>query len=208
MLNFIKRTVPVAIVFVLSGYILNFIIAATSCSCSALDVYLGEGFFEIISSFIVGTVMLFVGIGVYFFMRKRVKHRLRFKYLYWSLLPLLILSGPIYDKINNWKYRRMELSICQKSNSDGSMNAKSTGLDLREYDYFKKHMKVFVPELPGSAKNIDISFYGDDFLGDFSLNISFTCAIQEKIIKGQNWGIESVDESHATQRAFYSSHVQ
>ncbi|MBD1365511.1 hypothetical protein IDJ77_16975 [Mucilaginibacter sp. ZT4R22] len=69
-------------------------------------------------------------------------------------------------------------------------------------------MKVFVPDLPREAKNIDISFYGDDFLGDFSLEIGFTCSIKEKITEDEKWAVKSVDNARATQRVYYSNHME
>jgi hypothetical protein len=209
MLNFIKRTVPFLAVFVLSGFVIGWIIDALDCSCNALRAYASADFYELIIDMSSAAVVLVAGVVIYFLLRNKFKHhKIQFKYIYWVLLPLLILWRPIYNTIIDFKNRDVERAICKKSEAPIGGRVISTRLNLQEYEYLTKHIGVVTPFLPASARDIDVKYYGDDFLGDFMLNIVFTCSLNEKIAKDENWGVKSVDKMHSTQQVYYSSHMQ
>ncbi|MDP2387281.1 MAG: hypothetical protein Q8M29_12970 [Bacteroidota bacterium] len=57
--------------------------------------------------------------------------------------------------------------------TDNGMQLKADSLSLIEYKELRGDYSI-LPELPPAADSIEINYYHDDFLGDYSIDILFT----------------------------------
>ena len=74
------------------------------------------------------------------------------------------------------------------------MTTTSKNISLTEYGYLKNQF-FLLPELPKTSHNISLNYYTDNFLGDYSLSINFTCENKEQIdTKNKHWTILNIDK--------------
>jgi hypothetical protein len=89
---------------------------------------------------------------------------------------LAVITFPLHFALipmNLWNHGQ-EPSICSKSTSDG-MFTTSTGLTPKEYAHLQD-MLPLLPELPITPDSINLFYYSDGFLPDFSLKVR--CAVR------------------------------
>lgn len=96
-----------------------------------------------------------------------------------------------------------EQSICSKTirakNRGGMV---STNLTLKEYQYLQESSGEF-PNLPLTSKNITFWFNGGDFIGDYTLELTFTCSVMETIDKSKGWTVKNIDRNSGTKMVNY-----
>ena len=160
----------------------------TSVSCSQIEVFNGDSLFQSLK--FLGFII--IGIGIWFIgykLSKRLKfenNQLIFYFIFISLVSTSNIGKKIW-KNNFSSSKELIRSICSKSQDDGMMY-NANGLSTDEYNYLTDG-SGWLPEMPLVSKNIEISYYRDDFLGDYSLNIKIEIPIDESIdsLKYPEW---------------------
>lgn len=81
---------------------------------------------------------------------------------------------PIYIAIHRQpeENRKIKEDICSKGVDDGIL-MKLNHITVEEYNFLNKESQ-WLPKIPKEGQNIQLSYYRDHFLGDFTLDISFT----------------------------------
>jgi hypothetical protein len=192
----IKRNLKPALAFItvcLIGAVLIFLV---DNSCFAISQYrwtvvLGIG--SILSSLLRITLIFTAGIILFLIIKRKIRPEKynRVKLLYFSIFPIFIFYNQILLIFKGIMNRPMEKSICNKSSSN-VMTTQSKILNLNEYDYLKSKL-FLLPDLPKTSDSINISYYHDDFLGDFSLNLNFVCENKELIdTADKRWTISKI----------------
>jgi len=67
-------------------------------------------------------------------------------------------------------------------------SATSINLSFEEYEYIKNI--AFFPAIPINSKAITIFYYEDDFLGDYSIEITFQLGIHDQFKTTKRWESE------------------
>ncbi|MES2268363.1 MAG: hypothetical protein V4520_16490 [Bacteroidota bacterium] len=196
-----KQTLFLALTFLVSSALIIKIIDYADCSCAALDTYLPADFGYAFSALAVMILTFVLGFIFYAFVLMKLLTNKLFKYGYWILLPVFIFIRPLLSVQGKFAYRDIKHSICNKSTGSG-LEAKSKSLSLYEYNYLRSRYTLF-PNVPKTAKEIDINYYVDDFLGDFSLEISLSCNRNEKFIFNKNWTIDTATKESMLQHVYY-----
>jgi hypothetical protein len=152
----------------------------TSVSCSQIDIFKGDSLFLLLKFLgyaILGFVIWVIGYKV----SKRLKlekHQLILYFIFVSLVSTSNIGMKIWE--NNFSSsKELIKSICSKS-KDSGMIYKANGLTADEYNYLTDG-SGWLPKTPIIAKNIEISYYRDEFLGDYSLNIEIEIPANESI---------------------------
>jgi hypothetical protein len=195
----IRRNILTIVVFMLSCCACILLSFFTSSSCDAILNYswtvqfgIGGVVLSIIKMFIVWVA----GITAWLLIRRKLQpHRYkRIKYFYFSLLPLVIFSKQLLAVPGDILNRPMKHSLCEKTTAYG-MKTESKNVTLSEYDYLRTNFQL-LPSLPLTAEKIDISYYADNFIGNYSLSIHFECGIREPIdTASRKWWVEPIEGS-------------
>jgi hypothetical protein len=153
-----------------------------------------------VGGMVVSLIKMFIiwvaGITGWFLIRKKLQpHRYKkIKFFYFALLPLVIFYKQLLAVPGDMLNRPIEHSICNKTTSDG-MTTQSKNIVLREYDYLRANFQL-LPALPLTAEKINISYYTDNFLGDYKLSVHFECGIHEPIdTTKQLWSVVQIEGS-------------
>jgi hypothetical protein len=160
----------------------------TSVSCSQIEVFNGDLLFQALK--FLGFTILGVGIwwiGYKFFKRLTFeKNQLILYFIFISLVSTSNIGKKIW-KNNFSSSKELIRSICSKSQDDG-MIYNANRLSAEEYNYLTNE-SGWLPRIPLDSKNIEISYYRDDFLGDYSLNIKIELPTGESInsLKYPEW---------------------
>ena len=85
------------------------------------------------------------------------------------------------------KNRELKQVVCNKSTDDGMM-LKFYKLKNNEYEFINSKTN-WLPPIPKGADSIDISYFRDDFLGDFHLIIEMVLPFGQELdsIEFTNW---------------------
>jgi hypothetical protein len=193
----IRRNILTIVIFILSCSACFLLSLFAGASCEAILHYtwtvqfgIGGIVFSLIRMFIIWVA----GMTVWFLIRRKIKSQnyKRIKFFYFALLPLLIFYKQLEQISGNIIDQSMERSICDKTTSNG-MTTSSKKLTLPEYDHLKINLPL-LPALPLTAEKINISYYTDDFLGDYTLSVQFECDIHEPIDTSlHRWWVDAVD---------------
>lgn len=184
----IKRNLNAAGVFVLVTLIGWGLLTLSDNSCHAI-----LGYYDLGGVFTGLTRMIgffLIGIIVFVLARRFLKiHIARYKVLYFAILPFFVFYHEFAQIPENIRNREVISSICTKSSFNGMEN-RSANLSLKEYNFIKERTSL-LPALPASSVLIDIYYYHDDFLGDYSINIKLICNKSERMILNKDhWFIK------------------
>ncbi|MEC3907842.1 hypothetical protein VOI54_12505 [Tamlana sp. 2201CG12-4] len=145
-------------------------------------------FFQILLILVVIVVTWIVGVLIYYYLRRKRKINI---YLYFTVATLISLST-MYFKPKEKKNivnisPEMKNVICKKGSDDG-MFLQLDNLTNNEYEYLRS-LKKWWPEIPNEANSINVEYYRDDFLGDFSfdINLDLPNIIEIDSIKYPEW---------------------
>lgn len=176
----------------------------TDSSCPALAHYnwaVMFGIGEAIGALGYFSITLMVGIGIFLVVQALWRERLgayydRFRVVYGAMLAILLFHNALIEIYHNIFSPNLKAAICSKTFSDG-MTTSSTGLELAEYVLLQSDFSL-LPDLPGSAHDINIRYFHDDFLGDYNLRVRIVCEKTE-LLEAQ-YGTWSIDQDEPTQR--------
>lgn len=205
----IRRNIRVIIVFLLSCGACVLLSYFTSTSCDAILNYSWTVQFGV-GGVIIAMIKMFIvwvtGVTVWLLIRRKIQPQRYYpiKLFYFALLPLFIFSKQLLEVPGDVMNKSLEHSICDKTVSNG-MTTKSTNITPSEYDYLKTRFQL-LPTLPLTAEKINISYYTDHFLGDYSLSVQFECAMNEVIdTASHKWWVESIEGSTNRKAVTYES---
>jgi hypothetical protein len=200
-----NRHLPFVGIFALISFLLLVAVAMTDRTCDALNYYrLSWDFLGDVSSQFLALALFAGGVALYFIITCLFKWDNEiFKYAYWALLPLFVFHGAILTVRHNLKVGATEQSICYKTASAKNRGGMvSTNLTLTEYQYLQASRGEF-PGLPPTSKNITFWFNGGDFIGDYTLELTFTCGVKETIDKSKRWTVKNIDGDSGTKMVSY-----
>lgn len=206
----IKRNIKPALAFIATNVIGALLFYLTDFSCPAILNYdwtvqfgIGTIIWELGKMFLI----FIVGIVLFLIVKKKINKNKydKIKLIYFAIFPFLIFHNQFLRIPINLMNRKMVNSICAKSSSNG-MQTESNDLYLKEYRYLQGEL-FLLPDIPKSSSNIDVKYYHDDFLGDFSLEVQLLCASDEVIdtTKGK-WSIKKDSESKDKIQVSYYDH--
>jgi hypothetical protein len=195
----IKRNIPAIVIFILSCFACIFLSYSTTSVCEAILNYswtvqfgVGAVVFSLIKMFIIWAA----GITVWFLIRKKLQpHRYKkIKLFYYAILPLVIFYKQLLAVPGDVLNRPIKRSICDKTTSNG-MTTESKNITLPEYDYLRTNLQL-LPALPTTSEKINISYYTDNFLGDYMLSVHFECDIHEPVDTTTHlWFVDPIEGS-------------
>lgn len=155
-------------------------VALTRAWCNALEHYnfitISDLLFRLFMLAVYAPVAFWLGIKGYRLFRSRwpALHSIRGTVGYCAALAVVTFPRHfVLIPVNLWKHG-MEHSICAKSRSDGTFTH-STGLTAEEYGHLQG-MLPLLPVLPVTPDSINLFYYSDGFLPDFT--ISVRCAVR------------------------------
>jgi hypothetical protein len=160
----------------------------TDNSCAALQYYRMMGNADLVpgfTSFIIKLALLTSIVVLLFLLRKkqpRQYHKLKIPLA--IVLPFFIFHGTVLAIPQHIRERAITAAICSKSNMEGTPIIKD--LSLQEYFFVRAYLQV-LPTLPKTANHIDVSFYGDEFLGDYRVQVHFQCSITSRFPQNTHW---------------------
>jgi hypothetical protein len=195
----IKRNIPTTVVFILSCCACVLLSFFTSSPCKAILNYswtIQFGIGGVVLSIIKMFIVWVAGITVWLLIRRKLQPQRykRVKYFYFGLLPLVIFFKQLSAIPGDILNRPMEHAICDKTTTYG-MKTESKNMTLSEYDYLRTNFHL-LPALPLTTEKIDISYYADNFIGDYSLSVRFECSIREPIDRASHrWWVEPIEGS-------------
>ncbi|WP_133234139.1 hypothetical protein [Mucilaginibacter psychrotolerans] len=187
------------------SFLLLVAVSMTDRTCDALNYYrINRDFLGDIDAQFLAVGLFAGGVAVYYLITRLFKWDNEiFKYAYWGLLPLLVFHGAILTVSHNLKVGATERSICNKTTrAKKSGGMVSTNLTLKEYLYLQPNRREF-PNLPPTSKNITIWFNGGDFIGDYTLQLTFTCSVKETIGKNERWTVKNINKAVGTKTVSY-----
>lgn len=141
-----------------------------SASCYEINVFKGDFLYRLI--IFIRNVILGIGIWIIgYLLFKRIKLNKKQSIIYFVIISLLSTSNTILKiwKSNFSTSSQIVKSICNKSNDDG-MVFEAKNLNGIEYNYLIKGGN-WLPESPPESKSINIHYYRDEFLGDYTLSV-------------------------------------
>jgi hypothetical protein len=195
----IKRNVPAIMIFILSCFACIALSYFTTFVCEEMPNYsrnvqfgVGGVVFSLIKMFIIWVT----GITIWFLIRKKIQPNRykKIKFFYFALLPLFIFSKQLLAIPGDLLNRPVEHAICDKTTSNG-MTTESRNITLQEYVYLKTHLQL-LPSLPLTAEKINLSYYTDNFSGDYMLSVHFECDIHEPIDTTNHlWSVTPIEGS-------------
>ena len=135
---------------------------------------------------LIGFVIWIVGFVIYFLIKKRKQINL---YVFFSILTIFSFHSFIITALTRVPEKNRELKqvVCNKSTDDGMM-LKFYKLKNNEYEFINSKTN-WLPPIPKGADSIDISYFRDDFLGDFHLIIEMVLPFGQELdsIEFTNW---------------------
>lgn len=206
-MKFIKRNLSTVFCFIVGALIVSVCINFGNSDCEAIRQLAGSGLGEFVISVVKIIGIGLTGIVLFLLIKKHINQHYykHIKLLYFALLPFGMCVPQLITIPANMKYKEVIQSICDKSIGDG-MTFKSRQLSKKEYDYLVRIFYI-IPELPATAREIDIKYYHDDFLGDYGLKIDFECELNEKIdtlSPGKHWSLYERNLSGQTMKVEYN----
>ena len=179
----------------------------TTIRCPELYVFTDFSFSKIMFLIIILIIFFIIWlVGLILYLKfERVK-RLNI-ILYFGLLATfssIPLISNIYMNISD-PDRQLKKEICEKLHDDG-MNFQATKLTILEYRFLTQS-NSWIPNVPDDSKEIDIEYYRDDFLGDYSLSIIFTLSngsILDSTIY-PNWKVIEVKSNGEIKYEYYEN---
>ena len=153
------------------------------------DVFSLTDLIVIVTSPLVSLMILSFGRFIYYQLitRVEIKSTVKFKIYSFIIVSILSLFHPISIIVHNFLNEPIKSSICRKSKLLGQ-SASSINLSFEEYQYIAKTNNF--PEIPIQSKVINIFYYEDDFLGDYSIEIIFELRIHDKFNATKRWESE------------------
>jgi len=202
-----KRKIKYIIVFILVCFLGAFLVYLTDNSCDAISNYnwtvqfgIGILFFALIKMIII----FIVGILLFLLFRKKIRHKKydKIKLIYFAILPLFVFHYQFLLIPNNIINRSTVHSICEKSSTDG-MTTHSKNINLSEYNFLQDKL-FLLPNIPNTSDSIDLDYYHDGFLGDFSLDVTFACDIYSRIdILDKRWSVTKINKVNKKKHIYY-----
>ncbi len=204
----LRRNVKTALLFFLVCFLGMLLEDLTDCSCDATQQYnwtVQFGIGAMIYSILEKVVFFIAGFTFFILIKKKICSEIyiKTKYIYFAALPVLVFHNQFLQIPENISNRSIELSICEKSWSNG-LQTNSKTLNQKEYKYLK-HQLLLLPDLPQSADSIDINYYRDNFLGEFILTIHFLCDNLEPIdTANKHWITDAANNSINKKKVGYT----
>jgi hypothetical protein len=170
------------------GFIVLLLSKSNHFNCSALDAFDNDFvfFFVLIKRLLVALGIWLIGLIAYFLIKKEKRISLL---LYFSLLTIISLHSFIIAAFTREPERNRSLKqqICNKSTDDGMMLT-FLNLDKDEYDFINSKKK-WLPAVPNTTEIINLTYYRDEFLGDYDLIIDLKLRLDERIdtLKYPKW---------------------
>jgi hypothetical protein len=158
----------------------------TSEDCTALDHYsittIGDVKRFFLMTFVYAPVIFWLGVRAYRQLRRRwaMFGTVRGTCCYFIVLGFAVFPFQFMGITTNLRNDGIERSICDKSTSNG-MFTESVGLTAAEYAHLWK-MLPLLPDPPIKPDSVNISYYSDGFLPDFSLSVR--CAVSRASARG------------------------
>lgn len=176
-----KRFIEILKIMTISivmGIIVLIVTKSHYISCSGLEVFNKSSSYASMFGIGVAFGIWIIGFILYYSIKKKKKIYLL---IYFPLLTIISLHQNISEVVHREpeKDRAIKQQICNKSSDDGMMLI-YLNLDKTEYDFINSKSK-WLPEVPLGAKEININYYRDDFLGDFSLKIELRLKKGERL---------------------------
>jgi hypothetical protein len=201
------------IIYVCSWICLNAFAFWYSAKCDSLelyDVFTLPELIVLVTSPIVSLIILSIG---RFFYRQvnakiEVNSSVKFKIFSFVLVSVLSLYYPISIIVHTSLNDSIRTSICQKSKRD-HQSAHSNKLNYEEYAYIKNTNNL--PAIPINSRNIDLFYYEDDFLGDYSIVLTFELDLTVKLTttkrwKSEKWKVIKIDKVKKIKIIEYTDH--
>jgi hypothetical protein len=201
------------IIYLCSWICLNAFAYWYSATCDSLelyDVFTLPELIVLVSSPFISLIILSTGRFLYRQINARIEVNspVKFKICSFVLVSVLSFYYPISIIAHTCFNDSISTSICQKSERN-HQNAHSNKLNYEEYVYIKNTNNF--PAIPTNSRNIDLFYFEDDFLGDYSVVLTFELDLTDKLNttkrwKSEKWKVIKIDKVKKIKMIEYTDH--